>query len=387
MPQLACICIGSMQLFLPKYEVEECIEELRKVLDSGWSGCGPACRKFEQEWSSYIGARESLVVNSATSALHIALRLCDLPPQSLVLTTALTFVSTNAVILYENHIPIFVDINEEDFSLNANDFVQKKEKHNAKAGLWVHYAGNVSPHFNRIAQEVGPHFSLIEDCAHAAGASYSDGKKVGSFPQTLACFSYHSVKNLPTFDSGMLSASSTEKMARARKLSWLGIDKDTFSRTGQKKNETYQWHYDISELGWKYNGNDIAATIGRVQLKYLERDNAYRRQLYAWYQDNFKTYPQIRVMYHTQGSAHHLMVIRVKNRDEVIKALKEKGIAPGVHYLPNNEFPVFQKYYSKGDCPVLERVSGELISLPNHLHMTKTDVDRICEVVCDAAKS
>jgi len=376
-----------MQLFTPKYEVDQCINEIRKVLESGWTGCGPACRKFEQEWSNYVQAKESLYLNSATSALHIAVHICDLPPKSPILTTALTFASTNAVILYENHFPVFVDINEDDFSLDSKDFLRKKEEFDAQAAIWVHYAGNVSPHFYQIQKNITPKFSLIEDCAHAAGARYLNGDKVGSSQSTLSCFSYHSVKNLPTFDSGMLCSSFTEKMHRARKLSWLGIDKDTFSRTSSDAKELYKWRYDITELGWKYNGNDIAASIGLVQLQYLDRDNAYRHQLNTWYTENLINSPHIRMMNHQIGSSNHLMVIRVANRNEVLTALRDNGIAPGVHYLPNNEFPIFQKYYTKGSCPNLERISEELISLPNHLHLSKADVDRVCEVVCGSARS
>lgn len=376
-----------MQLFTPKYDVDQCIDEIRKVLESGWSGCGPACRKFEQEWSNFVEAKDSHYLNSATSALHIAVRLCDLKPESPILTTALTFVSTNAVILYENHFPVFVDINEDDFSLDSDDFFKKKEQFNAKAALWVHYGGNVSPHFYKAYENLEDNFTIIEDCAHASGARYKNGKKVGSLPDTISCFSYHSVKNLPTFDSGMLCCASPERMQRARKLSWLGIDKDTFSRTNNDKNEVYKWRYDIPELGWKYNGNDIAASIGLVQLKHLERDNAYRKQLHQWYQENLKDCKNLKMMKHQDGSANHLMVLRIPNRNEVISALRDQGIAPGVHYLPNNEFPIFQKYYTPGSCPVLEKVSHELISLPNHLHLTRADIDRVCEVVSAAAKS
>lgn len=376
-----------MQLFSPKYEVEECLDALRPVLESGWTGCGPVCRSFEEAWGHYAGSKHSLFLNSATSALHIALRLCDLPKGAPVLTTALTFASTNAVILYENLTPVFVDINEKDFSLDAEDFLRKQEMTKAKAALWVHYAGNVSSEFYKIYKAIqNTPFHLIEDCAHAAGGSYQNGKKIGSLPDTSSCFSFHSVKNLPTFDAGMLCMSNAAEIERARKLSWLGIDKDTFARTNSTETDVYKWRYDIPELGWKYNGNDIAAAIAKVQLKHLDRDNLYRKQLYTWYKENLTSLPSVQLIEQTAGSSHHLVVLRVKNRDELIAALKAKGIAPGVHYLPNNEFPVFQKFYKKGDCPVLEKVSKELISLPNHLRMKKQDVDYICEVVRATAK-
>lgn len=380
-----------MQLFLPKYEVEECVNAIRKVLESGWTGCGPVCRQFELDWSAFTGASHSHYVSSATAALHVALKLCNLPAQSHVLTTPLTFVSTNAVILYENLNPVFVDINEDDMSLDADDFLNKKELYKAKAAMWVHYGGNISNNFYKVSDalqhELNKTFHLIEDCAHASGAKYKDGKPLGSSKNTMSCFSFHSVKNLPTFDSGMLCVNTEEANQRARKLSWLGIDKDTFTRTSTNQNDLYKWRYDVPELGWKYNGNDIAASIGCVQLKYLERDNQFRKQMYDWYQSLLGSNPNIKMMKHAPHSSHHLLVLRVKNRDELIKALKDSGIAPGVHYLPNNEFPVFQKYYKKGECPVLEKIHGELISLPNHLSLNKQDIERVCEVVNATAKS
>lgn len=385
----------TMQLFRPSYEVEECLEEIRKVLESGWTGPGPQSRKFEESWCQFTGARHAHYLNSATAALHIAVRMLDLPRGSKILSTPLTFVSTNAVILYEEHTPVFVDINENDLSLNKEDFINKAEQHSAKAGIWVHYAGQASEDFHKILGQIREArlgsplsgFRLIEDCAHAGGAFYKDGQRVGSLPDTFSCFSYQAVKNLPTFDSGLICCPSEPLLERAKRLAWLGIDKDTFARTSGTQNDAYKWRYEVAELGWKYNGNDIAAAIANTQLKYLDRDNNYRKQLYGWYQQNFAGYSQVQPLFHATGSAHHLMVIRVKNREEVIAALKAEGVSPGVHYLPNNEFPLFKKYYRKGECPVLERVAPELLSLPNHLKLTRTDVDRICEIVVHAAKS
>lgn len=378
-----------MQLFRPTYEVEECVTALRRVLESGWTGAGPECKRFEEAWQKFTGARQAHFMNSATAALHIGVRVLDLPKGSKILTTPLTFVSTNAVILYEGHEPVFVDINEDDLSLDYNDFMKKAEHSGAKAAIWVHHAGQVSQHFYKVMNAIKAlgNFQMIEDCAHAGGAHYHDGSRVGSRTDTISCFSYQAVKNLPTFDSGMFCCSSQAVLERAKRLAWLGIDKDTHARTNASQNEVYKWKYDVPELGWKYNGNDIAAAIASVQLKYLDRDNAYRRQIALWYQHNFKNHRAIKLMIQPEGSAHHLVVIRVKNRDDVIAALKANGIAPGVHYLPNNEFPVFKKYYKPGLCPNLEVIAGEIISLPNHLQLTKADIHKVSEVVIHAAKS
>lgn len=376
----------KMQLFRPSYEVEECLEALREVLSSGWTGPGPQCKQFEESWRELTGSKYTHFLNSATAALHIAVRLLDLPQGSKILTTPLTFVSTNAVILYENCQPVFVDINDDDLSLDSVDFVKKAEESQAKAALWVHYGGQVSPHFEKVAQRSSNGMRLIEDCAHAGGAHYANGSRVGSRTDTISCFSFQAVKNLPTFDSGMICCPTLPLLERAKKLAWLGIDKDTYTRSSSSTNESYKWYYDVPELGWKYNGNDVAAAIANVQLKYLDRDNAQRQMIYNRYQKNLENSPQVHLIPHSPQSAHHLVVVRVKNRDEVISALKAKGIAPGVHYLPNYEFPVFQKFYQRGSCPNSEKISTEIISLPNHLQLTQADIDQVCETVLYAAR-
>lgn len=366
----------TIQLFRPRYEVEECLREIRTVLESGWTGQGPRCSAFEKAWHEYTGAAHSHFVNSATAALHIAVRLLDLPKGSAVATTPLTFVSSNAVILYENHVPLFCDCGE-DMSLSFKSVREAIEKKSAKAVMWVHYGGNVSEDFYELMDYVkGKGIPVIEDCAHASGARYDDGSMVGSRSDSLAAFSYHSVKNLPIFDGGMLCVPTAEMDARARKLSWMGIDKSTYARTAGSSNELYKWSYNVPELGWKYNGNDIAAAIGLVQLKYLDRDNAYRWLLYEWYQDELKD----AVLEHQRGSSHHLAVVLVPDREKVVAALKANGIAPGVHYLPNYEFPVF-KGFDHSSCERVKRFSGRLVSLPNHLALTRQDVREICTVV------
>ena len=369
-----------LQLFRPKYEVEEILSELRKVLESGWTGNGPRCAEFERKWCEKTGASNSLFVNSATAALHIALRLCDLPLGSKVATTGITFVSTNSVILYEGHVPVFCDINPETLSLSWQSVIKAVED-GCHAVMWVHHSGQVSSDFYTFMDEVRKRnlsAKVIEDCAHAAGAFYRDGSRVGSRKDTYSCFSYQAVKNLPTADSGMICVPDSTQHLRAQKLSWMGIDKSTYERTNVSSNEMYKWQYSVPELGWKYNGNDIMASIALVQLKYLDRDNAYRKQLYEWYSSKLGTR-----MTHAKGSSHHLMVIKSDKRNAIMAALKSNQIAPGVHYQPNYEFPVFAPYV-QGTCPNAEMVSSQILSLPNHLCMGKEDVDKICDIIRDA---
>lgn len=373
----------TLQLFRAKYEVEECVKEIRSVLESGWSGLGPKCSEFEKQWNEFAEAKYSHFVSSATAALHVAVRLLDLPKGSAIATTPITFISTNAAIVYEGHIPLFCDVGD-DLSLSFQSVKNAIEKKNAKAVIWVHYGGNVSDDFYELMAYVedNPDILVIEDCAHAAGAFYKDGKRVGSREDTISCFSFHSVKNLPIFDGGMLCLMNEKQLERARRLSWLGIDKSTYARTESSGNEVYKWAYDVPELGWKYNGNDIAASIGLVQLKYLDRDNAYRRLISEWYAEMLIP-TKTELLKHTKGSSHHIVAAYVDNRDGLIAILKANGVAPGVHYLPNYKFPVMAGY-DHSECFSVEEAFKFVISLPNHLALTRKDIQRISEIVNNA---
>jgi dTDP-4-amino-4,6-dideoxygalactose transaminase len=373
----------TIQVLKPKYDVEACLKQLRDVLESGWTGTGPKCAAFEAAWCEFTGAKNALFVSSATAALHLAVRLLDLPKGSKIATTPLTFVSTNAAITYEGHYPQFCDINPQTLALDV-DSVLTAVANGAKAVIWVHYGGSISPEFLDF-KKVCP-VPIIEDCAHAAGAFYSDGTRVGSSQDTYSCFSFQSVKNLPTFDSGMLTVpvGTPSLVKRANQLSWLGIDRNTFHRTSQSKSELYKWKYTVEEIGFKYNGNDVAAAIALAQLPHLDRDNAYRNQLYKWYMTGLDN--RADPLLHSSGSSHHLMVVRLppNKRDMVIGELRLNGIAPGVHYFPNYKFPAFMQYHNPAETPMTETISGELLTLPSHAEITHKHVEKICRVILHA---
>jgi dTDP-4-amino-4,6-dideoxygalactose transaminase len=368
-----------VQLFHPKYRVDECLAEIKEVLESGWTGYGPKSALFEKEFCQFLGAEHGIFLNSATSALHLAVKLLDLPPQTKVATTPITFCSTNHVLLYENLVPVFCDVDSTNLCLSF-DSVRKALEKGAKAVLWVHYGGFVSQDFYKLLEYVqGTDIRIIEDCAHASGSFYRNGKRVGSLKNTFSCFSFQAVKNLPSSDSGFLVVPNATMLDRVKKLSWLGIDKSTYARTSSKKGEElYKWRYSIDELGWKYNGNDIVAAVCLAQLRYLDVDNAYRKEIRRWYAENLGNHILID---HDQFSSTHLVVALVANRDRLMAELKLRGYAPGVHYIPNYEFNVFSSFYEKGSCPNTEKIANKILTLPNHLRLTYEDVRTICDII------
>ena len=218
---------------------------------------------------------------------------------------------------------------------------------------------------------------FILDAAHMSGTRFR-GKHVGH-DADVTVFSFQAVKNLPTADSGMICFNDAEDDARARRLSWLGINKDTYARTAAQG--AYKWMYDVEELGYKYHGNSIMAAIGLVQLKYLDQDNSYRRQIASWYREAFEGRKQIQVVPTAPGceTSQHLIQIRVQNRDELMLALNKHEVFPGVHYRDNTEYKLYA--YGAGTCPEAAKASRELLSLPIHMRLSKADVDFVAELV------
>jgi dTDP-4-amino-4,6-dideoxygalactose transaminase len=139
--------------------------------------------------------------------------------------------------------------------------------------------------------------------------------------------------------------------------------------------------YDVEHIGFKYHGNSIMAAIGLVQLRYLDRDNAYRRQIVTWYRDALADHPAVRLVPVAVGceSASHLFQILVPNRDALILSLHEHEVYPGVHYRDNTEYPMYA--YAHGTCPRAALASREVISLPLHLGLSRRDVEHVAALV------
>jgi len=369
----------EIHLFVPTFRVEECLQEIRECLEKGWTGLGFKTGAFEQAWKDYTGVSHAHFVNSCTAGLHLAVHILkkrlEWNDGDEIITTPITFVSTNHVIVYENLKPVFADV-DQYLCLDPVD-VEKKLSEKTRAVMFVGLAGNTGQYDKivDICRQNG--LALILDAAHMSGTRLR-GQHIGKEADATV-FSFHAVKNLPTADGGMVCFSSAEDDELARKLTWLGINKDTYSRT--VGGGAYKWMYEVEHVGFKYHGNSIMAAIGLVQLKYLDQGNAYRRQLADWYTSALTGHANIQIVPVAPDCepSRHLFQVLVDNRDELILALNENGVYPGVHYRDNTEYIMYQ--YANGTCPHAHEVSGRLLSLPLHLRMTKDDVDRVSELV------
>lgn len=362
----------AIQLFVPNFRVDECLEQIRECLEKGWTGLGFKTIEIEEKWKEYTGLPFAHFLNSNTVGLHLALRIFKTEfgwsDEDEVITTPLTFVSSNHAILYSQLKPVFADV-DEYLCLSPAD-IERKITPRTRAVIFVGIGGNSGQYEQvvKLCREKG--LILILDAAHMAGTRIN-GNHIG-YDADCTVFSFQAVKNLATADSGMICFSDQSRDERARKLSWLGINKDTYARTvGQG---AYKWMYDVEEIGFKYHGNSIMAAIALVSLRYLDRDNAYRRQLAKWYEDSLSNNELISIVKVAQGceSSRHLFQVRVSHRNQVLMALNEYGIYPGVHYRDNTEYKVYKQ--STNTCPNSSLASKEILSLPMHMHLTKNDV-------------
>jgi dTDP-4-amino-4,6-dideoxygalactose transaminase len=367
----------AIQLFVPNFRVDECLEGVRECLEKGWTGLGFKTLEIEESWKKYTGLPHAHFLSSNTVGLHLAFHQMKLTygwaDDAEVITTPLTFISTNHAIVQAGLTPVFADV-DESLCLDPVD-VEKKITEKTKALIFVGLGGNVGQYEKvlKLCKERG--IKVVLDAAHMSGTRLH-GKHIGH-DADVTVFSFQAVKNLATADSGMICFADAEDDARARKLTWLGINKDTFARTASQG--AYKWMYDVEELGFKYHGNSIMAAIALVSLRYLDRDNAYRRQLAEWYEEALGGDQLIRVIPMSQGceSSRHLFQVRVDKRDEVLMALNEFEIYPGVHYRDNTEYALYS--FGAGSCPTAHQISKQVISLPMHMGVTKQDVQFIVD--------
>ncbi len=378
--------MSKIQLFAPQFHVEECLAEIRECLEVGWTGIGFKTNQFEDAWKKHTGLPFAYFLNSNTVGLHLALKIfkdeLGWKDGDEVITTPLTFVSTNHAILYERLRPVFADV-DETLCLDPHS-IEQRITPRTRAVMFVGMAGNAGRLKDVRDLCKKRNLKLILDAAHMAGTYYQE-KHVG---HGIDCtvFSFQAVKNLPSADSGMICFCDGALDVRVRMEGWLGIDKDTFLRSGTgSERGNYKWEYDVPHVGLKAHGNSVMAAICLVQLKYLEEGNKRRRELCGIYERRLGKHKQIHFSEYLPDclSSRHLFQIRVSenSRNELILFLNKHDIFPGVHYRINSEYPMYR--YALGTCPNAEKASREAVSLPLHLRLKDEEVAYVSEKILE----
>jgi perosamine synthetase len=371
----------NITLFKP-YVGQEELDSIKDSFDRAWIGLGPKVTQFENEWTQYIGCKSSIGVNSATAALHLALTAYGFPKGKKVLVPALTFASTATAVMYNGLEPVFVDVDKETISIDLAD-LDRKYTPECVAIMVVHFGGHPVEMEALMDFAKQKHLAVIEDCAHVAGGVYK-GRRLGTWGN-IGCFSFEAKKCMTTGDGGMICSDDAELIAPLRAYRWVGIDKDTWKRASGYTDTTSvdprHWYYEISVLGYKYNMNDIAASIGLVQLKKLDRMNLMRSRCIRRYLDGMRDLKRITPLlpFDPEKYVYWLFGVRCERRDELILHLKSKGIATGVHYIPLPLLPLFKEY--DNGCPTTKLIWKSFITLPLFVELTDREIDYILEAL------
>ncbi len=308
----------NIRLFKPSLGVEE-LNNIKDAFDRSWVGLGPKVNEFEEKWAKFIDSPIAFGLNSATAALHIALGTFKFPEGKKVLVPSLTFAATATAILYNRLVPVFVDSDPVTLGICLEDLERKYDK-DCVAVIPVHYAGHPVPMEKLIpwANEKG--LKVIEDCAHTAGAKYK-GKTLGTWGD-IGCFSFEEKKLMTTGDGGMIVANDPELLKDVKAMRWVGIDKDNW-KTAQSytdaNKDAMHWFYEINVLGYKYNMNDLAASIGLAQLEKLPRMNAHRSEVIRAYLNGIMNIESIQPLlpFEPENYVYQMFGIRVEKRDEL----------------------------------------------------------------------
>lgn len=348
---------------------------IAKVITSSKFIGGEDVIKFEEEFANYIGSRYCIGVNSGTDALILGVRALELSQGDEIIIPANTYISS-ALAASENDVkPVFADIDEEDFGINLSDLTSKIN-FRTKAVIITHLNGQPDKidEIKNILKKTGRKIYLIEDACQVHGAFYKN-KRVGSFG-IFSAFSFYPGKNLGAYGDAGAITTNDQKLADKYKL---------LREYGQVK----KYYHDI--LGINSRLDSIQAAVLRVKLPYLDKWNNKRKEIayrYTSYLNKHLPFIKTPNNFTNRESVYHLYVIRTKNRNKLSNYLAKNSIQSLIHYPVPLHLQSAYRYlgYSKGDLPIVERVSSEILSLPIYPQLTKEKQDYILRKITEFYK-
>lgn len=369
--------------FSPPDIGKEEVDAVVKVLRSGWITRGEQCEEFERRLCEYTGAPHAVVLSSATAGLFLSLKIAGIGEGDEVITTPYTFAATANAVLHTGAVPVLADVAAGGFHLSPEE-LEKKITPNTRAVIPVHFGGEPAE-LAEIREIAGRHGILvIEDAAHAIGASYRE-EKIGS-GRNPSVFSFHAVKNLTTAEGGAVTTGDEEI---ARKLRLYSLHGQT--RDAREKLLRRGWRYDIAVPGYKFNMTDLQAALGLVQLGKLDRNREKRRRIAREYDSALRNFDFMRLPAEPPWIIHarHLYPLRIDfsplriDRDRFIDALWSENIPVNVHYVPLHLMSFYRKRfgYTPKDFPHSYAAFLEEVSLPIYPGMTLRDISDVQEAL------
>ncbi len=366
-----------------------------EVLHSRFLSIGPKIEAFEQAMADFIGVRHAVGVSSGTTGLHLTVIAAGVQQGDLVITTPFSFVASANVILYENAVPIFVDVDPVTGNIDPTQVAaavadlqqgggraehwlpptlrgQPNNHREIKAILPVHTFGQPAA-MDAITSVAQSHdLAVIEDACEAIGAEYR-GRKAGVFGNA-AVFAFYPNKQMTTGEGGIIITDDDEWAALFRSLRNQGRD-------------VFDAWLNHSRLGYNYRLNEMSAALGVVQLARLPELLAKRARVASWYSERLIDLELIQtptIVDDTTMMSWFVYVVRVRpplHRDGIVERLKASGIPGRPYFSPIHLQPFYRQRfgYQRGDFPITESLGDVSLALPFSSVMTESQVDRVCE--------
>ncbi|MEO1945715.1 MAG: UDP-4-amino-4,6-dideoxy-N-acetyl-beta-L-altrosamine transaminase, partial [Candidatus Thioglobus sp.] len=348
------------------YIDEDDIQSVVDVLRYGMLTQGPKISEFENTIANYVDAKYAVAVANGTAALHLACMALELGKGDEVITSPNTFIATSNSILYVNAKPVFVDIDPQTLNIDISKIEETiLNSSNIKAIFPVHFGG-LPCDMERIKQlAVKYNLYIVEDAAHALGATYGNGNKVGNCQYSdMTCFSFHPVKGISSGEGGMITTNNLDTYHKLTLLRSHGITKGNFEFPGisypdsslinkdkaLENGELKRWYYEMQHLGYNYRITDIQCALATSQMDKIDLFLDARKSMAKFYDQAFAEVLKITPL-QPQGrenSSHHIYVVRGDfdriglTRHQFMTRLAEKGVGSQVHYIPVVSQPYYQ---------------------------------------------
>ncbi len=365
---------------LGEAEIAAVVDTLR----SGWLTTGPKTKKFEDQFTTYVGARCAVAVHSCTGGLHVTLAATGIGPGDEVIVPTMTFASTANVVVHVGATPILVDVEPDTLNISPQA-IEAAITPRTRAIIPVHLYGHPCDMDRILAIAAAHNLLVVEDAAHAVAAEWN-GRRIGSLGD-VTVFSFYATKNLTTGEGGMITTDDADLADRMRIWLLHGMSRDAWKRyqTGGS------WYYEVVLAGLKYNMTDIQAALGLHQLARLEEMTRRRADLAARFSAAFESMPELLLPAQRNGIRHawHLYPIRLQlerltiDRATFIQDLTQEGIGSSVHFIPLHRHPYYRDRFDlrPSDFPIADAAYHQLVSLPLYTRMSDQDADDVVEAV------
>ncbi len=360
--------ISKIPLAKPYFDLEE-LDEIKKVLNSGWVSQGPKVKELEDKSANYLGVKYAIAVNNCTAALHLALLSIDIKKGDEVLVADFTFPATGHSVLYCGARPVFVDVKLNTYNIDTES-IEEKITDKTKAIIPVHTFGQPAEMDEIIKIAKSYNLKVVEDAACAFGAKYMD-KYAGTMGD-VGCFSFHARKGITTGEGGMAVTDNRTLAEKIRHLSVFGMT----SAWDREKSDKFIIP-EFTEAGYNYKMSDITAAVGVAQLRKLDKIIERKRELAKYWDEKLENLELIKSPYVSENVKHiyqsYVSIVDKRiNRNKLIEILMKKSIQTQIGTYASHIQPV---YDFKGECPNSLEIFNSSLALPIYYMLEEKDID------------